>query len=290
MRIYFIRHAKTEALAPRGDKARCLTERGKSDARLMREILWQKGDFAPNFWLVSTATRAMQTAQILAGVEQNLFENGAEILSNDGAEILSKNGAKILSDAVVDISSESVKANLSKNSVKNSAKNGAKNFTKNGAEISPQNRAKIIYDERLYTFDGRDLLGFVRELLAKIKTSQSFGGVNLAQLSRQEKNSRRLSGKSFAEISAQSGNLRHLDGKNLSDFMVQNHAQNFEETLVHLQIAIVSHNYAITEVCKKLSGAHIGEMPTCSVCAINFTGTDIATAKLLYFHYPKEFY
>jgi phosphohistidine phosphatase len=64
-RLTIIRHAKTEAAAAT-DHARALTDRGRREARQLGRWLGEN-DAGPQLMLVSSATRARQTADLIAG-------------------------------------------------------------------------------------------------------------------------------------------------------------------------------------------------------------------------------
>jgi phosphohistidine phosphatase len=64
-RLIVIRHAKTEQLAA-NDHARGLTDRGRRDAQALGRWLADASIY-PDVVLVSSATRAQQTAEIVAG-------------------------------------------------------------------------------------------------------------------------------------------------------------------------------------------------------------------------------
>lgn len=64
-RLILMRHAKTERAAASGlDRDRALTDRGRTDARLMAKSLAEKG-LRPDMALVSTSTRTRETWDIL---------------------------------------------------------------------------------------------------------------------------------------------------------------------------------------------------------------------------------
>jgi phosphohistidine phosphatase len=66
LRLMLLRHAKTERDAPTGnDRDRRLDERGHRDAAAMAQWMAENG-YAPDLALVSTATRAHQTWNVLA--------------------------------------------------------------------------------------------------------------------------------------------------------------------------------------------------------------------------------
>ena len=63
--LLLLRHAKAEAAAARGDKARALTARGCRDAAIMGWYLQARGN-RPDRIITSRARRARQTAAIVA--------------------------------------------------------------------------------------------------------------------------------------------------------------------------------------------------------------------------------
>ena len=63
--LLILRHGKAQEGAPRGDKARELVERGKSDSALMGRLI-EKMDLHPDGIVSSDAVRARQTAEIAA--------------------------------------------------------------------------------------------------------------------------------------------------------------------------------------------------------------------------------
>ncbi|HKJ12307.1 MAG TPA: histidine phosphatase family protein [Ornithinimicrobium sp.] len=68
LRLVLVRHAKTERVGPpgQGDHGRRLTERGVADARAAGRWLLEAG-LKPDLVVCSTATRARQTWQAMAG-------------------------------------------------------------------------------------------------------------------------------------------------------------------------------------------------------------------------------
>ncbi|HLW08531.1 MAG TPA: histidine phosphatase family protein [Marinilabiliaceae bacterium] len=67
-KLILVRHAKTEALSDVGsDFERKLKRRGWSDARLIAEVLKEKG-YSPDKIIASPAVRAWQTATVFAEV------------------------------------------------------------------------------------------------------------------------------------------------------------------------------------------------------------------------------
>ena len=63
--LLILRHGKAQENAPRGDKARLLTERGERESALMGQII-REMPVKPNAVVSSDAARARQTAEIAA--------------------------------------------------------------------------------------------------------------------------------------------------------------------------------------------------------------------------------
>lgn len=61
----------------------------------------------------------------------------------------------------------------------------------------------------------------------------------------------------------------------------------------HEELAVVGHNYGITDLAEWLTGRSIGNIPTCGVVAIEFdcpSWSDLkeGSGRLLFFDYPKK--
>lgn len=71
-RLLLLRHAKTERTNLQGDHARCLIDRGQTDAESMGAFMQREG-LTPDFALVSDAARAQQTyARICLGMGRKI--------------------------------------------------------------------------------------------------------------------------------------------------------------------------------------------------------------------------
>jgi phosphohistidine phosphatase len=86
--LLILRHAKTQADAPAGDHARELTERGHRNAAAMGAYIHDRTG-TPDAIITSDATRALQTAEIVATavtftapltVEPRIYDAGLNIL------------------------------------------------------------------------------------------------------------------------------------------------------------------------------------------------------------------
>lgn len=85
-RLILFRHAKTEPYSETGtDETRRLTERGHQDARLMAELLKERG-YDPDCILVSTARRTRETWSEMSAVypdKSPIFREGLYLADRD---------------------------------------------------------------------------------------------------------------------------------------------------------------------------------------------------------------